>query len=246
MTKFANYVNILYIVWGDNVKNKEKNLEIQVSNQNKLRNLEQMYVENKIDTMFETIEEKKQELVADMIKYAEEHTKPVKWNKDGIPIGEKIDINPLVINNYFFKSIVPITSQEPMYNAEKLGMVFDYYCEILAEINDKIGNFPSSLTSFCKLAGITLNTLRQYRNSSDYGLRVVAEKIYDQIGDENITMSQMGVVREKTTIFKMKAQNEIIEKEQPKVSINITEKPDMERIAERLNRYKVFANKKGK
>ena len=228
------------------MKNKEKNREVQLSNQNKLRELEQMYVENKIDTMFDNIEAKKEELVQGMIKYAEEHTKPVKWNKDGVPIGEKIEINPLVINNYFFKSIVPITSQEPEYNAEKLGMVFDYYCEILAEINDKIGNFPSSLTSFCKLAGITLATLRNYRNSSDYSLRVVAEKIYDQIGDENITMSQMGVVRERSTIFKMKAQNEIIEKEQPKVNINITEKPDMERITERINKYKTFAIKKGK
>lgn len=228
------------------MKNKEKNLEIQKVNQNKLRDLEQMYVENKIDTMFQRIEERKEELVQDMIKYAQEHTKPVKWNKDGIPIGEKVEINPLVINNYFFKSIVPITSQEPEYNAEKLGMVFDYYCEILAEINDKIGNFPSSLTSFCKLAGITLATLRNYRNSSDYSLRVVAEKIYDQIGDENITMSQMGVVRERSTLFKMKAQNEIVEKEQPRVSINITEKPDMERIEKRLNRYKMFISKKGK
>jgi len=228
------------------MKNKEKNREIQLSNQNNLRDLEQMYIENKIDNMFENIEQRKEELVQDMIKYADEHTKPVKWNKDGIPIGEKIEINPLVINNYFFKSIVPITSQEPQYNAEKLGMVFDYYCEILAEINDKIGNFPSSLTSFCKLSGLTLNSLRQLRNSSDYSMRVVVEKIYDQIGDENITMSQMGVVRERSTIFKMKAQNEIVEKEQPKVSINITEKPNMERIAERINKYKDFTRKKGK
>lgn len=228
------------------MKNKEKNKEIQLSNQNNLRDLEQMYVENKIDNMFENIEQRKEELVQDMIKYANEHTKPVKWNKDGIPIGEKVEINPLVINNYFFKSIVPITSQEPQYNAEKLGMVFDYYCEILAEINDKIGNFPSSLTSFCKLSGLTLNSLRQLRNSSDYSMRVVVEKIYDQIGDENITMSQMGVVRERSTIFKMKAQNEIVEKEQPKVSINITEKPNMKRIAERINKYKDFTRKKGK
>lgn len=225
---------------------KEKNLEIQVSNQNKLRDLEQMYVENKIDTMLENIEEKKQELIQGMIEYAEKHDKTIKWDKNGYPLENEIEINPIIINNYFFKSIVPITSQEPQYNGEKLGMVFDYYCEILAEINDKIGNFPSSLTSFCKLAGITLQTLRNYRNSSDYGLRVVAEKIYDQIGDENITMSQMGVVRERTTLFKMKSQNEITEKEQPKININITEQPNMERIEERLNKYKMFASKKGK
>ena len=228
------------------MKIKEKNNEIQLSNQNKLRDLEQMYVENKIDNMFNDIEKKKDELVKEMIEYADKHKKPCKWDKEGTPLDYTVDINPLVITNYFFKSIVPITSQEPQYNGEKLGMVFDYYCEILAEVNDKIGNFPSSLTSFCKLAGITLTTLRNYKNSSDYSLRVVAEKIYDQIGDENITMSQMGVVRERTTIFKMKAQNEIVEKEQPKVSINITEKPNMERIEERLNKYKMFASKKGK
>lgn len=240
----------MLIVWEVNeVKNtklKQSNLEIQKQNQNDLRELEQFYTENKIDNLFANIEEKKQELVQDMIKYAKEHEKPVKWNNDGYPIGKKIEINPLVINNYFFKSIVPIGSQEPIYNAEKLSMVFEYYCDILAEVNDKIGNYPSSLTSFCKLAGITFNTLRSYKNSTDYNMRVVAEKIYDQIGDENVTMSQMGVVREKSTIFKMKSQNEMVEKVQPQEKINVNVDLDLDKINERLNKYKQFASKKEK
>ncbi len=228
------------------MKNKEKNREIQLSNQNKLRELEQMYVENKIDKMFENIEAKKQELIQGMIEYAKNHEKECKWTKDGDPIDWKVEINPLVINNYFFKSIVPITSQEPQYNAEKLGMVFDYYCEILAEINDKIGNFPSSLTLFCKFAGITLYTLKKYKNSDDYSMRVVTEKIYDQIGDENITMSQMGVVRERTTLFKMKSQNEMVEKAQPQVKVNVNAEIDLDRINKNLDKYKRFAIKKEK
>ena len=227
-------------------KTKEKNQEIVNSNKNQLRELEQFYTTNKVDTMFDTIEEKKKALIEDMIKYKDDHLKPVKWDENGSPIAYAIDINPLVITNYFFKPITPITSQEPIYNAEKLGMVFDYYCDILANVNDKIGNFPSSLTSFCKLAGITLNTLRQYKNSTDYNMRVVAEKIYDQIGDENITMSQMGIVKERTTMFKMKSQNELVEKQQPNININITAKPDFERIEERIGKYKQFASKKEK
>lgn len=227
-------------------KTKEKNQEIVNKNKNELRELEQFYTTNKVDTMFKSIEKKKEELVQDMIKYANEHTVPCAWNKEGEAIDYKVNINPLVITNYFFKPITPITSQEPLYNAEKLGMVFDYYCDILANVNDKIGNFPSSLTSFCKLAGITLNTLRQYKNSTDYNMRVVAEKIYDQIGDENITMSQMGIVKERTTMFKMKSQNELVEKQQPNININITEKPDFDRIEERIGKYKQFANKKEK
>ena len=227
-------------------RTKEKNEEIVNNNKNQLRELEQFYTTNKVDTMFDTIEKQKEKLVNEMIEYKENHLKPCKWNEDGNAIAYAIDINPLVITNYFFKPITPITSQEPIYNAEKLGMVFDYYCDILANVNEKIGNFPSSLTSFCKLAGITLNTLRSYKNSPDYSMRVVVEKIYDQIGDENITMSQMGIVREKSTIFKMKSQNELVEKQQPNININITEKPDMDKINERIGKYKQFASKKDK
>ena len=223
---------------------KEQNLELEKATQNELRDLEQFYTEGKVDNMLAEVEKKKEELVSEMIHYADTHTKPCKWDKEGDPIAYKVDMNPLVINNYFFKSIIPIQSQEPQYNAEKLALVFDYYCDILAEVNDKIGYFPSSLTSFCKLAGITSYTLKTYRNSSDLNMRIIAEKIYDQIGDENITMSQLGVVRERTTLFKMKAQNELVEKEQPRVNINITEKPDMERITERLSKYKMYAEKK--
>lgn len=211
-------------------KIKEVNLEIQKKNQNELRDLEQFYTTNKVDNMLKIIEEQKQVITKEIISFAESNDRTA---------------NPLVINNYFFKSITPIGCQEPIYNAEKLGMVFDYYCHILAEVNMKIGYFPSSLTSFCKLAGITLSTLRSYKNSSDLNMRIIAEKIYDQIGDENITMSQMGYVKERSTIFKMKSQNELVEKQQPKVSINITEQPDMDRINERLDKYKKYAKKKG-
>lgn len=224
---------------------KENNRDIMINNQNKLRDLEQMYNENKVDTMLATIQQQKEEICNEIIKYANKNTNPCKWDKDGIPLEYRVSIKPIVINNYFFKSIVPLGNVEPIYNAEKLSMVFDYYCEILAEVNDKIGDFPSSLTSFCKLAGITLSTLRSYKNSQDLSMRVVVEKIYDQIGDVNISMSQLGIVKERTTLFKMKSENELVEKQQPNVNINITEKVDMEQIANRIDKYKVFATKKG-
>ena len=229
------------------MKKDYKNLEIQKKNQTELRELEEFYTTNTVSTMLDKIEDQKAIITNDIINFAETNRMPVEWNSDGDVVRwEQKQINPLVINNYFFKSITPITSQEPVYNAEKLGMVFDYYCHILAEVNDRIGYFPSSLTSFCKLAGITLNTLRNYKTSQDFSMRIVAEKIYDQIGDENITMSQMGIVKERSTIFKMKSQNELVEKQQPKINVNITERPDMEKITSRINEYKRFASKKDK
>ena len=225
---------------------KKKSVEEQLQTQNDIRKLEEIYVNGNFELMMQDINKKKEELVNNMIEYANQHTIACKWSKEGDPIAYKINYNPLVVSNNYFKPIIPINCHEPMYNAEKLTMVYDYYCDLLAEINDKIGYLPSSLTSFCKLAGITSTTLRNYRNSSDLNMRIIADKIYDQIGDENLTMSQLGKVSERSTIFKLKSQNEMIEKEQPKVTINITKKPDLERINERLSKYSQYTDKKGK
>ena len=103
-------------------------------------------------------------MVEKMIEYAEDNKTACKWDKDGYPVAYKVTANPLVINNMFFKPIVSIGSIEPMYSPEKLSLVFDYYCDLIAEVNDKIGDFPSSLTSFCRFAGITFTYLRKLRN----------------------------------------------------------------------------------
>lgn len=223
---------------------REKILDTRKKKQDKARELEKFYTEGKVEDILSNLEKRKKELVEDMINYAQEHKKPIKWNKDGIPIRFKVDFNPFVVENVFFKSIVPIGCQEPEYNAEKLALAYDFYCELLVEVNNNIGQYPASLTSFCHFAGITLNTLRLYRNSPDLAMRTISEKIYDQIGDTNITMSQLGIVRERSTIFKMKSQNEIVEKEHPKVNVNIVEMPDMDRIEEKINKYKNFVDKK--
>lgn len=224
---------------------KHDKLEKDIVIRDNVRELEQFYTTNQVDNLLVKIEEQKEKIVNEMIEYAQEHEKPCKWDKEGCVLAYKVDANPLVINQYFFKPIVSIGSIEPEYNAEKLALVFDYYCYLVSEVNDKIGSFPSSLTSFCKLAGITSSCLKKYKNSSDLNMRIIAEKIYDQIGDTNITMSQLGMVSERSTIFKMKSQNEIFEKEQPKVSINIVDTPDLEQINARLEKYKMFASKKG-
>lgn len=228
------------------IQKKQEIIENEIIEQNNIRKLEEFYVNGTVNDLLPKIKEKKEELVTQMVEYAKNHEVECKWTKDGDPIDWKVEINPIVVTNKFFKPIIPIVGQEPIYNAESLGLVFDYYCDLLTEVNDKIGNFPSSLTLFCKFAGITLYTLKKYKNSDDYSMRVVAEKIYDQIGDENITMSQMGVVRERTTLFKMKSQNEMVEKAQPQVKVNVNAEIDMERINRNLDKYKRFAIKKEK
>ena len=219
------------------------NLEVQLNNQGDVREVELQYINSELEKMNENIEEQKEKITEELIKFAESH-KIKKYDRFGNVINEVVEVKPIVISSYFFKSITPIEGVMPTYNAERLGLVFNYYLYILAEINDKIGNYPPSLTNFCKLAGITLSTLRNYRNSSDIHMRNVVEKIYDQIGDDNITMSQMGIVKERSTMFKLKSQNEVTEKPTPNININYTEVVDKSIANERINKYKNFLDVK--
>lgn len=213
--------------------------------QNDIRELEEFYVNGKVSNLLSNIEAKKDELIKNMIEYAKENEKPCKWDKDGVPIDYEVKINPVVINNHFFKSITPIGCQVPMYNAEQISIAFDYFMDLIAEVNMRIGNFPPSLTLFAKFLGISLSTLSGYKRSTDINMRYIMEKIYDQIGDENLTMSQMGIVRERSTLFKLKSQNEIVEKGQ--TNVNITYKANINKadMEEKLEKYKNLLNKKG-
>lgn len=209
-------------------KDEEFNKDLSIMNE--VREIEQSYTDDLISELPNKLEEAKERITNEIIKYIDE---------------KGITMNPLVITNYFFKPIIPLGSVMPDYNAEKLAIVYEYYCHILTEVNSRLGVFPASLTSFCQLAGITMAELRRLKNSPDLNMRIVVEKIYDQIGDTNITMSQLDMLNTRSTIFKLKSQNEIVEKPQTTVHINITEKPDMDKIEERLEKYKVFAGKKG-
>lgn len=234
---------------------KERNekydeLEIIAENESNINELKEFYVSNEITNLPEIIEERKEKLVNDLVEFARKRTVPCKWDKEGDPLEYEVKFSPITIQQYFFKSVNPINSVIPDYNVEKLSLIYEYYCYLIAEINDKIGDFPSSINSFCKLAGITQNQLKMIKNSSpDLSLRTVAEKIFDEIGDNNITLAQMGKASEKTTIFKMKTQNEIVEKVQPNVNVNINQtlgEDQIDMIYNRINEYGRLVSKKGR
>lgn len=210
-----------------------------------LRELENFYINGTIEDISQKIDELKAIKVNEMIKYAEEHEKPI-LNREGDVVGRKVECNPLVVSNIFFKSVCPLTNGMPKYNAEKLGLVYDYYTYLITQVNEKIGNYPSSLANFCKLAGITTRELAGYKRSSDYDMRVVVEKIYDDIGNDNITLSQMGKAKETSTLFKLKTQNEIVEKSNPNINISYKEIVDTTKLNTNLEKYKKLLEKSDK
>lgn len=174
--------------------------------------------------------------------YAEKHFKNVYFK--GEIIDNYIEINPTIITNTFFKPIVPLTVKMK-YNGEQLSMLYDYYKELILEINDRLGSFPSSLTLFCRFIGLTLDEFKELKDDANETTRLVVKKIFDDIDDANLSMAQTGNVKERTTLFRLKAQNEMIEKPTPKVNVNIKANLDDNRIKGNILDYQDFLGKKG-
>lgn len=217
------------------------NREIASKNKQELRELEQVYVDGTLSNLDEIIEKKKEILIKKIENYNQEHL-ITKYSKKGESY-EVVNLNPIILQNYFFKSINPIGNREPKYNAEKLAIVFELYSDIVEGINSKIGNFVPNISSFCLFAGITTQTFKNYKNSQDIDLRTVYEKINDYCFNSNITLAQTGNLSEKSTIYRMKVEEEKGEKSEPQIHIH-TDSLNMDEVNKRLKEIQDFNNVK--
>ena len=206
---------------------------------NKISELEQFRADSYINNLPEIIEQKKDQIVDQIIEFQDKHIQ-VKYDKYG---NETKIINPYLISTYFFKTINPINTKVPKYNADKLSFVWDLYMYLIEQVNLNIGAFNPSLTHFCKFAGICLETFNNYKASGDQDLMILCGKISDEILSGNFEMAQNKMLSEKTTLTRLKVENQITE--QPKVNINVdvSSKVDRNFIESRLTSYQKLLNK---
>ena len=108
-----------------------------------------------------------------------------------------------------------------LYSVEQLEELYELYRELVLAVNEYAGIFPTSLTTFCKLIGVTIDVLKQYKDTADIEMKKTIDMIYEEINDDNLFLSQLGQTNEKSTIFKLKSQNEMTEKRQPNVNISL-------------------------
>lgn len=215
----------------------EINKQIKAKNKTDVRELEAMYVNGKIENLDRIIKDRRDSLVS-KISYYQKQMKRKERDKKGKEI-EALNVSPFVLQSYFFKSINPLGNKEPMYNAEKLAIVWDLYCEIVTEINMKIGDFMPNISSFCIFAGITTNTFKRYNKSADGDMVTICEKINDYCFDSNITMAQRGVVAEKSTIYRMKVEEDRGEKAVPQIHLHGNDL-NMDIVKDRLKELEEF------
>lgn len=201
-----------------------------------LQTLEKMFVENKIDNLEELVSQKMAEFQLNMTKI-EMKAITIKTDEDGneTEVFDKKYRNPVVLNEYLLKSINPYKNITPEYTAESLNAVFELYCTIIAETNAKLGTLAPSISSFCKFAGISSNIFKSYKSSPDDDLRNLIDIIEDYCYDTNVAMSQSGFIKERSTVYRMKSEQEKMEKEQQKVIIN-TKSVNIGEVQEKIKR----------
>lgn len=220
-------------------KNEENNKYIMLDNKNKVRELQTFYVDAQIENLPTIVEAKKKEIVDKLAEFQEKHIQ-IKYDKYG---NEEKIINPYLISTYFFKTINPLSSKMPKYNAEKLSIVWDLYMYLVEQVNMEIAPFQPTLTHFAKFAGISLSAINGYKNCGDEDMMILCEKIYDECFNGNMSLAQTGNLREKSTLSRMKIENQVVEQPKPNVNVNVSTKVDLNEINKRLEEIKNF-NKK--
>lgn len=219
---------------------KEKTKYIQLGNKQNVVDLENFYVNATMDNLPQIVEKKKSEIVEQLNTFQEQHVE-VAYDKYG---NEMKKVNPYLVSTYFFKSVNPLANTEPEYSSEKLSIVWSLYMYLVEQVNMNIAPFQPTLTHFCKFAGISLGTLRNYRNNGDMQMRILIDKIYDETYDSNMYLAQSGNLNGRSTQFRMKSENEVQEKPQVKVNVNVSENIDLDKINSRLAQYNQFSKKK--
>lgn len=198
--------------------------------------------------MNKELEKIREKRVQEIELYAKTHTKP-KFDKNGNKIDVYVDYNPLVVAEKFFKRLYKPKEGVILYTSEQLKEFYELYRELVMEVNDKIGTFPTSLPTFCKLIGITVEVLKQYRETSNLEMKKTIDTIYDEINDDNLFLSQLGQASEKSTIFKLKSINEVTEKKAPNVNVNLKGVINQAKYDAKLEKYQdllLGATKKSK
>lgn len=154
------------------------------------------------------------------------------------------DNNQYLVSTFFFKSINPIPNIEPIYNSEQLSVVWEFYMKIIEKINMEITVFPPTLSHFAKFAGISLEKLKSFKYDLDENMRILYEKIDNEVLNANLLLSQNKRLVSKPTEFRLKTENEAVEKKTPNVNISLNTKTvDLDKMTERLAEINILSKK---
>lgn len=209
----------------------EKERQERIKIKNDITELQQFYVDAKLSNLPIIVEKRKKFIIQQLMEFKDKHVH-YKFDKNG---NKELDVNEYLVSTYFFRSLNPIGNVSPDYSPENLSIVWDIYMYLIEQVNIEICPFNPSLTHFCRFAGISTKKLKSYANSHDPNMRELVDKIYDSVYEAQMNMAQNGKVKEKSTIWRLKTENDVVEKKTPNINVNISQKVDTNEVNSRLD-----------
>jgi len=160
------------------------------------------------DKQLQVIEAAKTKLPKLFKKRAKELASEIeKYNIRVVQDGELIDSNEQLLDlcEYAFKPIINTNGTMMAYNHNELAVGFDYYRQIVKKLN-KNGNFyVPTKEDFCRLMGISTDTLLSYRNSNVEEMREICAMINDYLASIYTQMGLTGKIEKLTAMFYQKS-----------------------------------------
>lgn len=207
--------------------------------------LEKFYLDGQINNLENIVEQRKNEIVDTICKYKEQMLP--EYDDDDHVVSFGRCLTPYVVSNYFFRSITNLQNLEPEYSGEQLSILWELYNELVMQVNMNLQEFTPTLSHFCKFIGFTTNGFKKLKKSNDLGISTVATKIDDYFYDNNVRMAELGKHNTRATIYRMKSEQERLEKETPQITIHATN-IDLDGINKRIAELSSFdsANKEAK
>jgi len=105
------------------------------------------------------------------------------------------------------------------FSNEELAFAFEYYQRFIVEANKYVKYIPTK-KNFCAFLGISSATYSNYLLSDDSERRELMMMIDDYITDTMLTSAQQGEIREITSMYRTKAEHNMIEATAPTVVIH--------------------------
>lgn len=155
--------------------------------------------------------------VLEVSKYIEDNLKESK----GLTA---LQITPLIAKKSIHQ--IAVSGINASYTPQELAIAFNYYIELMAEIN-KHTTMPPSKISFCQLLGISTTTYNNYM--LDPEKQEIMQMIDDYIASSVITSAQLGELKEISSMFVNKSQHKWIEESAPN-TIVYESKPNIDAI----------------
>ena len=219
-------------------ENKTEKIIEDLDKRQDVEMLEKFYITGMVDNLPTLVNERKNNIVEEILNYRDQHS-ITKYDKDGNEVGKIVNVPPFVVANYFFRSITNLQNIEPKYNGEQLSILWDLYTDIVINVNLHLCEFTPTMSHFCRYIGVTTAGFRKMKDSPDEGIRVIANKIFDALYDENVKMAELNKHNPRATTFRMKSEMGVVEKEAPKVIVNTTT-VDIDEINKRIASLAIF------